>query len=228
MQMKEILYTIRWYLKNSTVQATVDYVDKLLGDDTTNEPELPDDGEHTPMTIAVIVGHEARAPGATFVGPKYKHEYDYNTKLATRMKELGDMVGIKTHIIFRDGVGIAGAYNRMKALKPDCCIELHFNAFNGVASGTETLCTTDLNDKAFAGVVQKNMCQAFKRNGLSRGVKVLSRSARGGGNIYAAGSIANCLVEPFFGDNKQEAELAELHFEDYARSLVAACQEWFS
>jgi hypothetical protein len=127
---------------------------------------------------------------------------------------------------FRDGVGIAGAYKKANALKPDACIELHYNAFNKVALGTETLCTVDSKDQGFAKIVHKNICVVFERGGMSRGVKVLPRSARGGGNIYAMPAYSNCLVEPFFGDNPSEAKLAQDKQSAYAKCLIYSFVEW--
>jgi N-acetylmuramoyl-L-alanine amidase len=132
-------------------------------------------------------------------------------------------------IILRDGIGISGAYRVARELKCDAVIELHFNAFNGKASGTETLCTVNDKDKKFAKLVQVAMCKVFDRkpgNAGDRGVKVISRSDRGGGNVYGIEQAANCLVEPFFGDNYNEAKMALECFDSYAKCLLDATKQW--
>lgn len=191
-------------------------------------PEVPPEEDEKLVHLAVVVGHTKKKGGAYFAGHEFKNEYEYNSLLAENMKDNAKEFGIKVDVLFRDGIGIPGAYERVRALKPDCCIELHFNAYNGSVRGTETLCTPDINDKRFANIVQEEMCSVFKREGMSRGVKPISRSARGGGNVHGAPGIANCLVEPFFGDNKKECELAVSEFGKYSRGLLNACRKWFN
>jgi N-acetylmuramoyl-L-alanine amidase len=190
----------------------------------TRETPAPD-AKLKPVLV-LIVGHERKAPGAAFALGGY--EYHYNSKVAELAKGFAGVAypGIRVEVVFRDGVGIAGAYKKANALKPDACIELHYNAFNKVALGTETLCTVDSKDQGFAKIVHKNICVVFERGGMSRGVKVLPRSARGGGNIYAMPAYSNCLVEPFFGDNPSEAKLAQDKQSAYAKCLIYSFVEW--
>lgn len=176
--------------------------------------------------LVVIVGHEKKAKGATLHGGG--SEYEYNNQVADFMiahaKAQYPMIEIQK--IMRDGVGISGAYKKALAAKPDACIELHFNAYNGKALGTETLSSIDEQDKIFAGIIHKGTCKVFNRDGLSRGVKVLSRSARGGQSLYSLPGYANCLVEPFFGDNPGEAKAAREKQKTYAEALVDAFVLW--
>jgi N-acetylmuramoyl-L-alanine amidase len=223
---REQLYTIRWYINNSSKEATLEYIASLLNEEKV-EQELPSDNDlPASFSVALVVGHEAKSPGAYFKGPEFKHEYDYNSQLAKKITDLAKSANIKVHTVFRDGVGISGAYKKVKELDVDACIELHFNAFNGKATGTVNLCSNDANDKAFATIVQKHMCKAMKRDGLSRGLSITPK--RGGQSVHALPGTPNCLVEPFFGDNLEECKLAVEQFDEYAMSLIAACQEYFS
>lgn len=183
----------------------------------------------TPMDIltprlVIIVGHEKKKPGATFaLGGS---EYQYNSEIANIIEERSKTQKIDVKVVFRDGIGISGAYKKAASLKPDACIELHFNAFNKKAIGTATLCSVESMDQTFAKLVHTKICSVFERVGLSRGVQVLPRSARGGANIYGLPGSANCLVEPFFGDVLSEAQLASSKKQQYAQCLIDAFVQW--
>ena len=193
-----------------------------------NDPELPDANDKGKVKVAVIVGHTKDAPGAVMAAPYNKTEYDFNTGIANAMLKFAqaNYPQLDLVIIFRDGIGISGAYAKARALLCDVAIELHFNAFDGKASGSEVLCTPDSNDVEFAQIVQKMICEVFSRNGESRGVKTLSKDARGGRNVHSFPGGANCLVEPFFGDNPVEASLAMSHYDEYSEALVRAVAHW--
>lgn len=182
--------------------------------------ETPDIHDINSPLLVLIVGHEKKAQGATLATGG--SEYEYNSKAADLSKKYAVSRGVRLEVIYRDGIGISGAYKKAMELKPDSCIELHFNAFNKKASGTETLCTPDKEDLAFSKLVHKEICEVFERGGLSRGIKVLARGSRGSSNIYSLPGFSNCLVEPFFGDNEKEAIMALEKQELYAIGLVDA------
>lgn len=239
----DALFTARWALNQfppkvpSALEQVTRAIDALT--DAEEQLELPVEDEGDPKdtgtprpsdplsaTLVLIVGHEKKAPGADFaLGGS---EYQYNSDIAKRAKEYAarKYPNLKVEIVFRDGVGISGAYRKAKALKADACIELHFNAFNGQAQGTETLCSVEHEDRKFAEYVHNKICEVFERAGKSRGVKALSRSARGGQSIYSMPGSANCLVEPFFGDNKAEAKMADERRIPYAVALLEGAVEW--
>jgi len=238
----DMLYTARWALNQEPpkVGAAILEISGLInavtnrGEDTGDipdaedpkDPGTPSEGKPARAVLAVIVGHEKKAPGADFaLGGS---EYDYNSDIAARMTAYAaeKYPQLSVHTIFRDGIGISGAYRKAKLLNPDACLELHFNAFNKVSGGSETLSSTDSEDKSYAGIVQRRICQAFKRSGLSRGVKVLARNDRGGQSLYSMPGSANCLPEPFFGDNPEEAKLAHENRAAYAVCLLDATVEW--
>ena len=163
----------------------------------------------TSKKVSIIVGHEEKAQGAMGVAPINMHEYEWNKGLAALLAcDLMDL-NIESEIFFRDGVGILGAYTQSNKWGPLCSIELHFNAFNGQAIGSETL----YNDgeewsEKFAKIIQERMVFVFNRTGAhDRGANGITQFDRGYGNL----SYAKCpaiLIEPFFGDNVADAELA--------------------
>lgn len=190
------------------------------------ERELPEPDEAGgKIKLGVVVGHTREAQGAQM--PSGLSEYLYNTDVARLMHNYAKTTGrVDVEIIFRDGVGLSGAYAKALRANCDCVIELHFNAFNKTAAGSETLSTTDSRDQEFAKIVQSFICGVFTRTGQSRGVRVLTKTARGGSNIYSFPSGPNCLVEPFFGDNPVEADMAMKRKQAYANHLVDAVIQW--
>jgi N-acetylmuramoyl-L-alanine amidase len=189
--------------------------------------ELPSHDDKTTLKLGAIVGHEKSAPGAT-LAITGESEYSYNTKVAKLMQDYA-MTFVPTmtvEVIYRDGIGISGAYSKAKALECDAVIELHFNAYNATVMGTETLSTSNADDLEFSKIIHSGVCQVFKRDGQSRGVKAIQRSARGGSNVYGFPSGPNCLVEPFFGDSWTEARLANEKVNEYASQLVKSVYEW--
>jgi N-acetylmuramoyl-L-alanine amidase len=238
---KDNLYTARWYAQKIEATSSEDKIKEmakelnaLLGKELYGDLEEPKEGERetpapdeaTKGTLVVVVGHERKAPGAAFA--LGGNEYHYNSEVASKMKSYADQKypNMKVEVVFRDGVGISGAYKKAKALNPDACIELHYNAFNKQAFGTETLTSVEDKDQKFAKIIQAKCCEVFERHGQSRGLKVLSRGGRGGQSLYGMPGSANCLVEPFFGDNPDEAKLAQDKQEAYAHGLVDAFNEW--
>lgn len=188
-----------------------------------DERETPDVDYKGEATLGIIVGHTRKSGGAVFNHQAFRNEYEYNSRVAEIAKSYADLnfgSVLKTHVIFRDGIGISGAYRKAESLKCDMVIELHFNAFNGTVEGTETLATSHIGDQAFAKAIQEMQCKVFNRTGNSRGVKTISRSGRGGRNVHSFPNGYNCLVEPFFGDNAKEAKLAYEKQEEYAEQLI--------
>ena len=195
----------------------------------------PVDGHHDPVApsgaiiLGIIVGHDSKAQGADMCSPYSISEYKYNSDIASLMQIYAKNrypSKIATKVIFRDGIGISGAYKKAAELLCDAVIELHFNCANGSAKGTETLCSYDQKDVSFATIVQKHVCQCLGREGQSRGVKKLAVSDRGSQSCYGY-ARPNCLIEPAFGDVKTEAALMIEKKFDYAHCLVDAVAEYF-
>jgi N-acetylmuramoyl-L-alanine amidase len=180
--------------------------------------------------LVLIVGHNVRAPGARAVAPLSMNEYPYNKNIiAPECVRYGREIGLTVEVLLKDAMGTSEvgtkASNLVKAVGKGCVIELHFNAFNGTANGTETLYNTRLAaNKRFAQIVQKKMVSVFKRP--DRGLK-LRNTGRGASNL-AAVTVPCCLVEPLFGDNKVDAGLMKDLSNEYARSLVDGAVEFIN
>lgn len=236
------LYSARWAVrelleadpKNEKLKFAEAELSEALGESATGEkeevstPPVSAPTDKSTGTLVVVVGHTKADGGATFA--LGGNEYKYNSAVAAEMKlyAKAKYPNFRVEVVFRDGVGISGAYAKAKTFKPDACIELHFNAANKKAVGTETLSTNESMDKMFSGVIQSAMCRVFERTGQSRGVKILKKGDRGAGNIYSLPGVANCLVEPFFGDTPSDAKLGQEKQSAYARALVDATVSFVS
>lgn len=198
--------------------------------------EVPEDGKSHPaqgelrtVKLGIIVGHTKNESGADFYNGT--NEYAYNTETA-RLMELHAPRTVKHVTIFRDGIGIAGAYQKAFTENCDCVIELHCNAFNGKARGTLVYTSAATEDIEFSREMQKAMVAVFGTQGrrvdedYGRGVQVISRQDRGGGNVYSFNGMANCLVEPAFCDNKEDCQLLLDLQAEYAKALVNAVELW--
>lgn len=189
-------------------------------------PPPPSVNPRTHILLGVVVGHDYKDQGANMCQPYNLSEYMYNLSVANLMQAYClNKDTIKVEVILRNDIGISGAYQKAKVLACDAVIELHFNAANKNATGTETLCSPESKDVAFATVVQKYTCAAFGRSGASRGIKRMT-AGRGAQSCFGF-TGPNCLVEPAFGDVKTEAVLLLDQKANYARALILATIEYF-
>lgn len=183
------------------------------------------------VALAILIGHQDTAQGASSVAPLSMSEYKFHkTVIAPLMQAEAAKYGIETRIFLRDNssIGAVGAAASLWAKRFDkaCSIELHFNSANGHASGTEVLYDTNEPDNAaFAKLVQAKICHALSRAGKTdRGAKVTDHG-RGSHNLTSV-KFTGCLVEPFFGDVKSECELILANKERYAVAIIGACRDY--
>lgn len=171
--------------------------------------------------FAIVVGHTERSQGAAGTSPISQSEYLWNSDLANKVKSKCDQAGIASKIFFRDGVGISGAYQQVVQWGAQCVVELHFNAFNGSAHGTETLYDEDTNSgsKAWAERLQTRMLDALKLR--DRGLKERDPGDRGYQSLSAA-NIPSALIEPFFGDSPTDAQAAHSGKDELAEAIFSA------
>ena len=178
------------------------------------------------LKLGLIVGHTKMQKGSKMAEPFSRYEYDYNEEVAKAAKKYSEKYpNMEVEVIYRDHVGIHGAYVWAEQLGCDAVIELHFNAFNGKEQGTLTLCTADVSDVEFAHTIHKGLCALFARDGDSRGIRAISRNSRGA-NVHLFPNGVNCLVEPFFGDNKDDASKGVLLMDKYAEVLIDSVYLW--
>lgn len=183
------------------------------------------------IVLGIIIGHEKNAQGAVNVITK-ETEYVYNTELAQMISAIAQDHGVNVFIETRDVGGVKEAFHRLLARKPKAIIELHFNAADGRATGTETLFSDDddqsgVVEQLLAVIVNKKMSEAL---GLrNRGVKeVFSEGERCFYNISLRHDLPCILVEPGFGDNEIDALSMKQNKEALARAIVEGFIKWVS
>ncbi len=185
------------------------------------------------IKLGVIIGHDSIEQGAV-IGSRFLElkdsitEYEYNSMVAKAMKKYSEdhpEKYIEVLIITRNVVGISGAYAQAIAANCDLVIELHFNSHADESiHGTETLCSPNADDLLFANIVQKRVYSLFIIK--DRGVKTLTNGMRGNKSVAALPNIPNCLVEPFFGSNLNDATAGISFLDSYAGTLVSAAVDY--
>ncbi len=182
------------------------------------------------MKLGIVIGHTKKSPGA--YGLFKQHEYEWNTHLAQLMGSHCIAISIQYKIETRDVGGIVGAYKRMMAWKPDAIIELHFNSFNGKATGVETLHTDNydkvgLREMELAGKLSLAMSKVLSLPMRHRnGIKEISKGERGWYNVAQTLSVPSVLIESGFADNPVDSASMQKNKSALAAALVNTFVEW--
>lgn len=175
------------------------------------------------MRIAVIVGHEKKSPGSILNIPiGIVTEYEYNTGVALNIKKMAMAYGFTAEIFFRDGCGRTGVKNHALAWKPDLIIELHFDsASDPTIHGCTVLCEETYGQSPISEKFLLMMSVLFQ--GRNRGVKIPNKNENGWYNVQS--SVPTYLLEPFFGSNRMQAELAINKMPEYAKGILDCIKE---
>lgn len=243
------LFTQRWYTKEilkvlqsdltdgmmlakitSLVnEQLVDVTELIEGEAPEAKPEPANPAMPSParkISLGIVVGHTKAAQGAVMAAPYKVSEYVYNSEIAKLVQKYAPS-GMEVDILYRDKGGISGAYAEARAEKCDCVIELHFNAANGKAFGTETLVSSESVDKQFGQIIQDALEPVFGRVNNGKGDRgLIVDPSRGGASVRAFKGAANCLTEAFFGDNPSEAKMAMERKDEYAKAIISGVLEW--
>ena len=191
------------------------------------------DGSPNPDGLAIVIGHSPEGDrGAEGVTPPFpaqstqgKSEYYWNRDLAERAAAVARAQGIRVEIFHRmknGAIGVREAYRLVKAWNPLASVELHFNSADAPsAHGTETLYGAD-DSIPWAKSLQASLVKLFDRQGhANRGLKDARVEGRG------VASLTNdvqpsALIEPFFGHNRDDAELGVGKKQALAQAVVEA------
>lgn len=153
--------------------------------------------------VVLAVGHTPKKPGACNPSSGVC-EWSWNDDLAEMIIDQNDgsIEFIKKLRVDYDSLPF-----EINALEPHFVIELHCNAANKVATGTETLyCSASRRGEGAAKIIQAMMVGAL---GLkSRGVVPVAKSGRGGHLLWETDAPA-IITEPFFIDNDDDFARAQ-------------------
>ena len=171
------------------------------------------------MKTAIIIGHSANSQGA-YNKTHNVTEFEFNKRVAGRVKELGcDSI----ELVYR----ISG-YSRLPKLVNDTnanlAVSLHCNAFNKIASGTETLSSGSKGSNKMANIIQPKMVECFEL--ADRGIKFRDAHERGGLILHET-DMPIVLLEPFFIDNDSDFELGLSKVDEYAQLIIDSINEYY-
>jgi N-acetylmuramoyl-L-alanine amidase len=179
--------------------------------------------------VAVVVGHNSKAPGADALPPIGTSEFAWNTKIADKMVELGIIYGLDVRKFHRFAANsytaeIKAAYQGVNECNALACIELHWNSAIPSATGTETLHSGSPKSKLLAGFLQRRMLAALELR--DRGLKEVTAGDRGGLSLHA-GKAPCALVEPFFGSNPTDCQEAfGLGVHGFAKTYLSGLRDY--
>lgn len=146
---------------------------------------------------ALVVGHSRGDGGAVSRSGKVS-EYAFNDALAQDILCAVDAAKCRVVVMYREH-GYKALPGEINKRKPDFVIEMHANAANGKASGTEVLhWKSSTAGKIYASILLDRLALAL---GLpNRGLKPVGSDGRGGYLLEHTHAPA-MIAEPFFIDN---------------------------
>lgn len=158
------------------------------------------------MKVAFIIGHNEKEKG--FYSPHLKiSEWDFYTDMVNDLECLGH--------VYRHNPNIKSYTQRCIEISErigrdyDLIISLHFNSFNKVVNGCEAFYWYSNTDGfTYAKKFVDSYCKLT--GSRPRGAKAYNFNSkgklpRGAGEVYYTKSTT-ILLEPFFGDNKEDCE----------------------
>lgn len=173
--------------------------------------------------VAISIGHGPKIDRGAVSEDGKTTELDWNTGLATLIKqEIVTSSSMQVSIVHRTIEGVMPV-KETNATNADFAIELHLNAFNTQASGTEML----YHPQSEKGLRLANLLQATAVRTLGlpdRGAKIPPRK----GLAWLAGTkMPAVIVESFFIDNPRDLAIGNLKkiqlAKAYANVLMAFC-----
>lgn len=179
------------------------------------------------MKVCIDIGHCASAPGAENKEYKISEHRFWNTfapRIATYLRNYGHDPVIVNRETDGGGTGMTACVRACNEANADVIVSLHANAYNGQASGTETLYWHNSpRGKRLAQCIQSQMLLAL---GLSdRGIKPITGTERGGAQLR--GTVAPCvIVEPFFLDNASDYEAGQYNGDALCKAIAVGVSNY--
>ncbi|AUS01456.1 N-acetylmuramoyl-L-alanine amidase [Vibrio phage 1.285.O._10N.286.55.C12] len=171
--------------------------------------------------VGIVVGHSVTDPGA--VNANGCSEFRFNAELSYMVAVEILKHGMDPVIIWRDRA-YSAMPDKVNGHDVDFSIELHCNAFNTKASGSETLFFTgSANGCKLATHIQSEVVEALGLN--DRGAKGVTRDDRGGLMLVKT-TKPHVIVEPLFIDNSLELSVGESRKVELAVAIANGCKQY--
>ena len=190
-----------------------DEAEALLYDSAQRQGIDPDDAPDPPQEgsfkLAVVVGHNSVAKGACspYLG-EGNCEWPWNSKVADTMAKRASNHGIVLRVFFRTSGGSASTEIRrcyetqVNPWNPDLCMELHYNAGGG--DGAEMLYWPG---SAVGKTLAQNLLdEVGSATGINTSRGIIPTGSGNGSVSLQAARAPNCVVEPFFGDVRDNVD----------------------
>lgn len=175
------------------------------------------------MRVALIVGHSPKAPGA--VNQTFNEtEYSFNSTLVPMVAKELHALDIQPLIFYRDDLSTLP--REINNADVDVVLSFHANAYNKIASGTETLFYhTSRKGRVLAQKVQDSITGVL---GLrDRGIIPITSEDRGGYLLQKTDAPA-VLLETMFIDNDVDFTIADGEKKELAKNIALAVSEFFA
>ncbi|AUR87803.1 N-acetylmuramoyl-L-alanine amidase [Vibrio phage 1.104.O._10N.286.49.A12] len=169
--------------------------------------------------VGIVVGHSVTDPGA--VNANGCSEFQFNAELSYMVAVELLKHGMNPVIIWRDR-NYSAMPGKVNDHDVDFSIELHCNAFNTKASGSETLFFSgSSNSCKLATHIQGEVIKALGLN--DRGAKGVSRDDRGGLMLVKTAK-PHVILEPLFIDNAADLSVGEARKVELAVAIANGCK----
>lgn len=171
--------------------------------------------------VGLIVGHSHKEQGCynqTFD----KTEYDFNSELVPMVATELHKLGIQPTVFYRDDLSTLPT--EVNQADVDVVVSFHCNAFNKIASGTETLYYhSSKKGKQLAKHINQAVVDCL---GLrDRGIKPVE--TENGSFILRKTNAPACLIETFFLDNDVDFVVADGEKPALAKAIAEGIQSFF-
>lgn len=174
------------------------------------------------MAVFASAGHHLKDPGA--IGVNGRKEADEAIKFRNAFVKYLEPTGVKI-ITDNDNETLSQYLTRIVTGNGSVVIEFHFDAFDGIASGTTALVGNDADrlDKLFAKECVDTVSRVL--NIPNRGVRTESQSHRGRLGLMREQGIV-CLIELGFIDNKNDMDSFDKNFFTLASELSKIAEKF--
>ncbi|MCA1992264.1 MAG: N-acetylmuramoyl-L-alanine amidase, partial [Coleofasciculus sp. S288] len=180
--------------------------------------------------IFLSAGHDLIDPGAVAFGTTESKEMMLTRDLVSKeLKSQGaTFLSVPDNLTLRQTI----QWINSQARSGDVAVELHGNAANGIARGTEAFHVDgNTKRKQDAELLLKALLEEVPElhlpgKSLSRGSKSDTLSQHGGLGFCRQVAVPSILIELCFVDNRQDLELLQTKRDRFAKGLAKGLMQW--